>query len=205
MLKLKKIAITGGLAAGKTTVCQLFRELGAYVVSADEIVHRLLSPRTSIGQRVISLLGLDILSGPEIDRKKVSKIVFPHPEKLRALEQIIHPVVFDEIEKQYRQIQKEGKYQLFIAEIPLFYEAKYESNLEEHFDAIVSVVAEPSICKERFLQEKGHTEGEFQQRMARQIDQRIKAEQAHYVLYNNGTLEELRAQVKALFSNFISC
>ena len=97
MLKLKKIAITGGLSAGKTTVCQLFKECGAYVMSADEIVHRLLSPHTRIGQQVIALLGSDILSGAEIDRKKVSEKVFPYPDKLRALERIIHPAVFDEI------------------------------------------------------------------------------------------------------------
>lgn len=201
MLKLKKIAITGGLAAGKTAVCQLLKELGAYVVSADEIVHRLLSPQTNIGQRVISLLGLDILNGTEIDRKKVSSKVFPHPEKLQALEQIIHPAVFDEIEKQYQQIKKKGKYQLFVAEIPLF----YESQNEKHFDVVISVVADPSLCKERFLRKKGHTELEFQQRMTHQLDQNTKAKQAHYVLQNSGTLEELRAQVKTLFSNLISC
>ena len=74
MLKLKKIAVTGGLAAGKTTVCQIFKELGAYVVSADEIVHQLLSPDTAVGQQVVSLLGSDIVSGQiirsEEDRRK---------------------------------------------------------------------------------------------------------------------------------------
>jgi len=118
MLKLKKIAITGGLAAGKTTVCQLFRDCGAYVMGADEIVHRLLSPHTRIGQEVIDLLGADILNDSQIDRKKVSEKVFPYPDKIRALERIIHPAVFDEIENEYQQIKKEGKYQLFIAETP---------------------------------------------------------------------------------------
>jgi dephospho-CoA kinase len=200
MLKLKKIAITGGLAAGKTTVCQLFKELGAFVISADEIVHQLLSPSTNVGQRVIWLLGRDILDGSKIDRKKVSEKVFPYPDKLRALEQIIHPAVFDEIERKYQQIENEGKHRLFIAEIPLFYESEHE----KPFDAVISVISDLALCKERFLQGK-HTDLEFNQRMTRQIDQKQKAERAHYVLYNNGTLEELRAQVKALFSILTSC
>jgi dephospho-CoA kinase len=201
MLKLKKIAITGGLAAGKTTVCQLFKECGAYVVSADEIVHRLLSPHTRVGQQVIDLLGSDVLHDSKIDRKKVSEKVFPYPDKIRALERIIHPVVFDEIEKEYEQIKKEGKYQLFIAEIPLLYESEHATQ----FDVIISVLSDPALCKERFLHNKQHTELEYKQRMARQFDQEKKAQLAHYNLYNNGTKEELRAQIHTLCSKLTSC
>jgi dephospho-CoA kinase len=196
MLKLKKIAITGGLAAGKTTVCQFFRELGAFVISADEIVHQLLSPLTQVGQQVIRLLGSDILHGAQIDRKRVSEKVFPYPEKLRALEQIIHPAVFDEIEKKYQQIEKEKKHQLFIAEIPLLYESKNEGQ----FDAIISVISDPVLCQERFIHIQQHTELDFTQRMSRQLEPEKKAHRSDYVLYNNGTVEELRAQVAALFS-----
>ena len=200
MLKLKKIAITGGLAAGKTTVCQLLKECGAYVVSADEIVHRLLSPSTHVGQQVIDLLGSDILHDSTIDRKRVSEKVFPYPDKIRVLEGIIHPAVFDEIEKEYKQIKKEGKYQLFVAEIPLLYESEYA----RHFDVVISVLSEPALCKKRYLQNNQHTELEFKQRMARQFDQEIKAQLAHYNLYNNDTIEELRAQVKTLYNHLTS-
>jgi dephospho-CoA kinase len=200
MLKLKKIAITGGLAAGKTTVCQLFKECGAYVVSADGIVHRLLSPSTRIGQQVIALLGSDILDGSEIDRKKVSEKVFPYPDKIQALERIIHPAVFDEIEKEYQRIKKEAKEKLFIAEVPLLYEA----GSAPQFDIVISVIADPLLCKHRFIQGQ-HTELEFKQRMARQFDQEAKAKFAHYNIFNNGPIEDLRAQVKALYEKLISC
>ena len=197
MLKLRKIAITGGLAAGKTTVCQLFKELGAYVLSADDLVHQLLSPQTHIGKRVIQLLGEDILSGSTIDRKKVSEKVFSQPEKLHALEQILHPAVFDEIKNSYEQIEKQGKYPFFVAEIPLLYEA----GRAEEFDAIITVVAEPEVCKRRFLQDGKHTELEFTERMTRQWNTREKAKRADYVLDNNGTIADLKAQVELLFSN----
>ena len=81
MLKVKKIAVTGGLSAGKTTVCQLFKNLGAYVMSADEIVHRLLSTEISIIQQVVSQFGTRVLSGDQLDRKKIADLVFSCPEK----------------------------------------------------------------------------------------------------------------------------
>jgi len=198
MLELRKIAITGGLAAGKSTVCQFFKELGAYVVSADAIVHQLLSPNTDVGRRVIALLGSDILKGDAIDRKKVSEKVFSHPDKLHAIEKIIHPAVFDVIETKYQQIRTEKHYRLFVAEIPLLYEAAESA----YFDTVITVVAAPALCKERFLREK-HSEDTFDARMQRQLDPKIKEKRADYILQNNGTLEELKAQVKALFNTLI--
>lgn len=196
MLKLRKIAITGGLAAGKTTVCQFFKELGAYVINADAIVHQLLSPNTDVGRRVIALLGADVLQASAIDRKKVSDKVFSHPDKLQALEQIIHPAVFDAIEKEYQQVKKEGKYPLFIAEIPLF----YETQIPVDFDTVIAVTADTVLCKERFAQ--SHPKAEFELRMKRLLDQEIKNQRADYVLQNNGTLKELKEKVKQLFKEF---
>lgn len=196
MLKLRKIAITGGLAAGKSTVCQFFKDLGAYVISADAIVHQLLSPNTDVGRCVIALLGADVLQDGTIDRKKVSNKVFSHPDKLQALEQIIHPAVFDVIEKEYQQIKKEGKYPLFVAEIPLL----YETQIPIAFDAVIAVTADPVLCKERFA--KRHSQAEFEARMKRQLDQETKSQRADYLIQNNGTLKELKEQVKQLFKEF---
>lgn len=190
MLKLKKIAITGGLAAGKTTICRIFKELGAYVISADEIVHQLLSPKTEIGQQVIRLLGTDVVSGEEFDRKKIAAKVFPRPDLLHSLEEILHPAVFDEIEKKHKQIAREKKYSLFVAEIPLLFEAKREKD----FDAVIAVVADPEIARQRYTQQ------EYEQRMIRQIEPKLKASKADYTIENNGSLDQLKNQIKNLYS-----
>jgi dephospho-CoA kinase len=196
MLKVKKIAITGGLAAGKTTVCQLFKELGAYVVSADEIVHRLLSPDSAVGQQVISLLGSDIISGQEFDRQKIAAKVFSKPDLLRALEELIHPAVFDEIEQRYQRVDKEKKYPLFLAEIPLLYESKGEGK----FDAVISIYAEPELCRQRFMQQTHQSATEFEKRMTRQIEPKHKSAKAHFTIENNGNFEQLKTKVKTLYS-----
>jgi dephospho-CoA kinase len=193
MLKLKKIAVTGGLSAGKTTVCQLFKELGAYVVSADAIVHQLLSPGTALGQQVINLLGSEIVNANELDRNKIAAKVFSEPDYLKALEEILHPAVFHEIERRYQEASREKKYPLFVAEIPLLYEAEGES----HFDFIISVDAQEELCKARFLHGQ-HTD--FEKRMKRQISPKTKKSLAHHTLENNGTLEQLKQSVKILYT-----
>lgn len=193
MLKLKKIAVTGGLSAGKTTVCQLFKELGAYVVSADVIVHQLLSPGTAIAQQVTNLLGSDIINGKELDRKKIAAKVFSEPDKLTALEKILHPAVFHEIEQKYQEASRENKYPLFIAEIPLLYETGEEDQFQ-----IIAVDTAEEICKDRFARQ--NSPEEFTKRMARQIPSKRKKERAHYVLENNGTLEQLKQNVKILYT-----
>ncbi len=196
MLSLKKIAVTGGLSAGKTTVCQIFKELGAYVVSADEIVHQLLSPGTATAQQVATLIGSDIISGNELDRKKIAAKVFSQPDLLVALEKILHPAVFDEIERRYQQVSKDKKHPLFIAEIPLLYEAEGE----KYFDAVITVLAETDLCRQRFVEQTHNPSQEFDKRMKRQIIPEIKAEKAHYTIENNGTLEQLKTSVKSLYS-----
>lgn len=194
MLKLKKIAITGGLAAGKTTVCQLFKELGAYVVSADEIVHQILSPETAIGQQVIYLLGTDIVSGQVLDRKKIATKVFAKPDLLRALESVIHPAVFDAIEQKYQEANKEKKFPLFIAEIPLL----YETDAEKYFQVVISVVADREHCRERFIHMHKSSE-EFEKRMKRQWEPQLKAHKAHLTIENNGDFAELKTKVKTTY------
>jgi dephospho-CoA kinase len=196
MLKVKKIAVTGGLAAGKTTVCQIFKELGAFVVSADEIVHQLLSPGTAVGQQVISLLGSDVISGQQFDRKKIAAKVFSQPDLLSALEEIIHPAVFNEIERKYQQIAREKKYPLFVAEIPLLFEA----DEQRRFDAVVSVQADQELCQKRFVQQTQQPIDEFEKRMTRQMTPLEKASLAQYTIDNNGDLEQLKTQVITIYS-----
>lgn len=203
MLKVKKIAVTGSLSAGKTTVCQLFKALGAYVVSADEIVHRLLSPGTPLSDRVVTLLGPSVLTGTagerQLNRRKIADIVFSNPEQLMALEALLHPAVFKEIDETYEKINQSKQHPLFVAEIPLLYETKQE----DRFDTVIAVVSEESLCKDRFQHKKTTTPQEFTMRMNRQLPPQFKAEQADYTLYNNGSLDLLEAQVKALYSQLI--
>lgn len=196
MLKLKKLAITGGLSSGKTTVGRLFKDLGAFVINADEIVHTLLIPDSVIGQKVIQLFGSSIVENNSFNRKKIAQQAFLNAKLLKALEALIHPVVYAEIEKEYQHVRQAGKYPLFIAEIPLLYELLKQ----DEFDIVITVTADPSLCQKRFIKQTHQTIKEFEQRMAQQINPEEKAKKSDYVIKNNGSLADLRDQVTKLYS-----
>lgn len=184
MLNLLKIAITGGVASGKSSVCQFFKKLGAYVVSADAIVHELLRPSTDLGKRISLLLGIpNSLEGPAF-RKVIAEIVFKDPETLTQLESILHPVVLQKIEKLYDNALKRGVYTSFVVEIPLLFEIKHE----EFYDVVITVLADEELAKKRFGKD-------YEARMKRQMLPENKAALSHYVIHNNGTLETLEKQV----------
>ncbi len=193
MLKLKKIAITGGVASGKTSVCRLFQELGAFVVNADAVVHELLDPDTDLGQQIIRLFGPEILAEGKLSRKRIAEKAFKDPQQLAKLEKLLHPAVLRKIEELYSQACHEGTYTSFVVEIPLLFEIQGES----FYDCIVAVLADESIARRRFEQ-TGFTSEEYDRRMRRQLSPHQKAELSTYKIQNNGTVDDLKNQIIAL-------
>ena len=92
-----KIAVTGGISSGKSSVCRIFEKLGAYVVDADDIVHDLLKNNLDVRDEIVALLGDDVVVDGEIDRKKIAQKVFTNRASLVALEKIVHPLVYGKI------------------------------------------------------------------------------------------------------------
>lgn len=197
---LRKVAITGGLASGKSLACHFFQKLGAYVINADEIVHQLLSVETPIGQQVVDLLGKEIIVNGQINRTIIAKKVFNNSVLLRSLEEILHPSVLNEIEKQYQQIKIQGQAPLFIAEVPLL----FEIGAETCFDATIAVIANKNCCQTRFKTATGNEEIEYDKRMAFQLSQEEKIQRADYVIENSGSVEEMQNAVKKLFQKLES-
>ncbi len=243
MLSLRKVAITGGVASGKSTVCELLKRLGAHVASADAIVHKLLTPRTDLGQQVIRLLGPDIVNEQQIDRLFVANKVFHDFSLLQALEAILHPPVFEEIERLYQEAA-EARAPLFAAEVPLLFEV----GAQTRFDLSVAVFADEEVAQARFgakeysrlslnlpnwtqdFDRGGSAEIDanlynvseiehnvlgskdadklkfnrlYARRMRRQFTPEQKAARADYVLFNNGSVQELSDQVKFLYTNLM--
>ncbi len=208
MLKLKKIAITGGVASGKSSVCRFFEELGAFVANADAIVHKLLDPNTDLGQKIIRQFGTEILDhDPDNDkgnakselngnvrfnRRMLAEEVFNDPAQLKKLEELLHPSVLREIEQQYRQADAK-KFTSFVVEIPLL----FEIGAEGFYDVIIAVLTNEADAKARFVK-AGHQPKEYDQRMSRQFKPSVKAAKAHYTIHNNGSLEDLRQEVVKL-------
>ena len=188
---MRKIAITGGLSSGKSTVGLLLKESGAYVVSADTIVHQLLSSDADISRQVVKLLGPGICTNDRIDRKKIANIVFSDPVKLKALDTILHPAVKKEIVKQYEQVKNDSSYIFFVAEIPLL----YETGMEKLFDAVIAVSTDPSVALSRYMQTTGLGRKDFEARMNYQQKPLEKEKKADFIIVNNGDLTNFKKNV----------
>ncbi len=210
---LLQIAVTGGLSSGKSSVCRFLGDLGAHVVSADQIVHSLLkSPKTKIGKQVVDLLGLDIVIGDEISRQAVSNVVFANPALLSELEAILHPAVREEVKRQFSILSAKEQSddvdvkKLFVVEIPLLFEVEKEGGEKrgDHFDYTVAVIASESACQERFMTKMGLTLEDFRNRTARQLPPEVKKMRADYTIENNGNLNDLRLAVEKLYRTLYS-
>ncbi len=192
---MRKIAVTGGLSSGKTSVCEIFKRLGAYVADADAIVHQLLSPNTPIGKAIIEIFGEDVVEQGQLSREKIGQKAFQDAKSLRALEKILHPAVLEEIEKQYAQTSQQ-RYSLFVAEIPLL----YETDSQHLFDATIAVSCDPQVASNRFQERATQSEEEFERRMNHQLPPSEKEAKADYVIQNNKDLSSLESQVKHLYN-----
>lgn len=196
MLKLRKVAVTGGLSCGKSSLCRILKDLGAYVVSADRIVQQLLSSDTNLIQEIVRLLGPSVLLNQKLDRSRIATRVFDDLEILKALEALVHPEVYKELEKDYQnQLHLSTPPPLYVAEIPLL----FESGGEKKYDFTVAVVAEEEICCRRFTLATGLDPSEYRKRMARQLPPSEKAKLADAIIMNNGSLEDLRRATSALY------
>lgn len=194
MLELKKIAVTGGLASGKTTVCNLFQEYGAYTLSADKIVHELLSPQTELGKKIERLLGPECVVDGQFDRKKIALKVFNDEKLLAKLEDLLHPAVQQRVEARFQEISKlSNPPSFFVVEIPLL----FESNMQHFYDAVIVVSTDPGISKNRLSAEKAV---DFEKRMGRQMSLQEKQKQAAAITLNNdGTKDDLKQEFKKIY------
>lgn len=198
MLGLKKVAVTGDLASGKTTVCSLLEQFGATVVNSDQIVHQILSCNLSIRSKLVALLGDEVMSGGSLDRTKIAQKVFSRLDLLRSLESLLHPLVRERIELAYDEACRSSEAMLFVAEVPLLFEMGYEAD----FDAVIYVTATPGRLLERFLA-RGGEEEQFHLRRQRLIATEEKQQKATFLIQNDGEKSELYRKVYALFLRLV--
>lgn len=179
-----KIAVTGGIASGKSLVCQFLREQGAIFVSADEISHQLLK---SNKKKIVELLGVEVVVDRELDRGKIAEIVFNDVTALKKLEAIIHPQVIEKIEELYQESDGHA----FVVEAPLLFEIDFNS----WFDYTIAVISSKSQCLKR-LNEKGLTSSQYEKRQSRLLDRELVAKLADFTIVNDGTKEELKTKTQ---------
>ncbi len=191
MLTLIKVAVTGLPASGKSSVCQLLKERGAFVVNADELAHSLLVPGTPIGKKVVELLGPSVLCNGGLDRGEIAKLVFKNRILLEKLERLLHPAIWELLQQTYRKACAAGTYSLFVAEVPLLFEAGWDS----WFDRIIALSATAEMCRQRFASCHPEQENLWNERVSRLWPSEKVSEKAHFVIENSGNWDHLKEQV----------
>ena len=189
MKKKYKIAITGGIGSGKSTVCDLFAEKGYKVISADLLAKQLLHD-VEVRKEIISLLGEKSYFGETPNKKNIAEIVFSDKEKLDKLNSIIHPRTLNQIEEKMDEVLKSDN--MVFVESALV----YEINREEYFDLIILVTASEEVRINRIVEREGSTREEVQNRISNQLDDEEKIKKADFVIKNDSSLEELNDKVE---------
>lgn len=190
-----RYGLTGGIASGKSTVAAMLRERGFPVVEADKISHGLIEPRGAAYDQVILRFGSDIVDGDRrISHSRLAAIVFEDQEKLRQLNSILHPLVEKEIERQFSELEREGR-QVAVVEAALIFEA----GLRDKLDGVIVVWCLPEQQLAR-LMGRGMSEAEARKRVAAQMPAEEKLALATEKIDCSGSLDETRRQVDTLAS-----
>jgi dephospho-CoA kinase len=207
-----RVGLTGGLGSGKSTAARMFAELGAHVLSADEIGRELMQPGQDVYAAIVERFGPGVVKADGVlDRGALARMAFGEG-RIEELEAIVHPATIARQAELIAEIAARDPDAVVIVESALIFETKYagEGGWLKRFDRVVFVKASEDLRIERFVarasggkalsdEERGALEAEARRRIANQVETERNAARSDYVLINDGTVEGLRAQVDALW------
>ncbi|HLS05162.1 MAG TPA: dephospho-CoA kinase [Wenzhouxiangella sp.] len=186
------VALTGGVASGKSAVSGILEELGVPVVDTDVIARQVVAPASPGLARVVAEFGPGVLhENGSLNRARLGKLVFSSPSRRARLEAILHPLIEKQARHEIAQ-QAEADYVLLV--VPLL----VESGLFEDADCIVTVDVDEQTQVERLMRRSGMDEKQARAMLDAQTSRARRLEVADHVVDNSGSLEELRDRVVAL-------
>ncbi|KEK26490.1 dephospho-CoA kinase [Bacillus gaemokensis] len=192
------IGLTGGIASGKSTVSQMFRELNIPVIDADMIAREVVEQGKDAYKEIVDVFGKEVVQADgELDRQKLGSIVFHNEEKRLHLNKIVHPAVRNEMNAQKDMYIKEGV-QAIVLDIPLLFESK----LTAIVDQVLLVAVKQDVQLERLMKRNAFTEGEAKARIDSQMPLAEKVALADKIIHNDGTIDETKAQLKDILKEW---
>jgi dephospho-CoA kinase len=191
-----RVALTGGVASGKSSVAKLFSDLGIPVIDTDEIAHALTRRGQPALDRIAAAFGPGVLDARgELDRRGLRARIYGDAAQRRKLEAILHPMILEETER--RSAAARGPYQVVV--VPLLYEA----GLEGRFDRVLVVDAPEAEQVRRLRARDGETTAGAERMLAAQMPRSERLSRADDVIRNDGTLAELAERVAALHAHYV--
>jgi dephospho-CoA kinase len=194
-----KVGVTGGIGSGKTEVCRMFEELGVPVLYADAIARTITEEDGEVKTKIRKTFGSAVFdSTGRLDRKKMASIVFSDEKAKLRLNGIVHPKVFESIDKTIAGFSHSST-RFVIIEAALIYETKMDKDL----DYVIVVDAEREERIRRVADRDNISRNDVLKRMQAQMAVEEKLEKADFIIRNNGSREELRGRVRFIH-NLIS-
>jgi len=190
-----RVALTGGIATGKSYVRERFEQLGVPTSDADTLARAVVAPGTDGLAAVVEAFGHEVLNSEgELDRKKLGAIVFTDQARRRVLEEIIHPAVRRATDAWFDHLEPATPFA--IADIPLL----YETGRDRDFDKVIVTATDSETQLRRVMRRDNLQESEARQRIMAQLPIEEKVRRADYVIRTDGPFEETDRQVKELFA-----
>jgi dephospho-CoA kinase len=192
--KTKKIAITGSIGSGKSTVTQYVKSQGYPVFSADEVVHDLYCSDRQLKSAIQKAFGDDMIKDKCVDLKKLREYLIKHPLSKEQLESMVHPKVLEA----FYEFESSTNQPVLFAEIPLLFEV----NWQDYFDEIWFVYADQSVIFSRIREKRNLDDQTIEKMMKWQMDPLKKSAMSSLILYNNSQIESLFEQVDHALTAF---
>ena len=193
---LRNFGLTGGIACGKSKVADIFHELGFYTIDSDVISRKVMEKGEIAYLKIVDYFGSDILdSNGEIIRKKLGSIVFTDKAKLKVLEEIVHPAIFDYEKKLRSQIYGKDDKAVIITHAAKIIESGSFSN----YDALIVVTAEKNIQLERLIKRDNITYEQAQNILNNQLSNEERLKFADFIIDNSSNLDNLYIEVKRVY------
>jgi dephospho-CoA kinase len=213
-----QVGLTGGLGSGKSTVAGIFEELGAAVISADQLGRQLMQPGEPVYAAIVEAFGQGVVRGDgSLDRKALAELAFQHNQADR-LNCIVHPAVIAAEEEWMRGIFAADAQRVAVVESALIFEAEKWGTAPgwvQRFDKLILVAVPDEVKIARFVSRmmandgpEGRREALIQDaraRMAVQIPDQEKAGRCEYVIDNSGSIEETRKRVEEIYRELAQC
>ena len=195
-MDIKIIGLTGGIGSGKSTVARIMKDkYNSYLIIADDLGHICMKQGQDCYRRIAEYFGADVLGRDgEIDRDKLSKIVFNDGQALEALNSIIHPCVQALVMEEINRVRREGSFSCIIVESAILIEAGYESVCDE----IWYVYAPEAIRRERLRAGRGYTEDKIDRIMRQQLSDGEFRKKCTKVINNSGNTENIMEELEVL-------
>lgn len=185
------VAITGLIASGKSSVCELLRAKNYEIICADSIAHAVLDENSS---KIAQLFGAEFLKDGKVDRKALGALVFSDMDAKMRLEELLHPLIYARI-LEFSQIL-ESKKKLYFVDIPLFFESGGKAKYD--FNAVLLVYAPKELCLERIKARDKLDIKSAKLRLDSQMDIELKRQKADFVLFNTGDLADLKRNLNEI-------